>query len=88
MPYATSNPPVLKSPTPLGGAGNTWGYRAQDVLTIVDDPGYFANGNALGMRVGDLVEVTETGTNAISLHRVTVSTAGGAATVSAGLVIT
>lgn len=88
MPYATSNPPALKSPVPVAGAGQTWVYQSTDALGTVAGAGYFTNGNALGMKVGDLVEVAKTDTNAISLHRVTVSAVGAAATVSAGLVIT
>lgn len=84
MSYSTSNPPALKSPSPLTGAGQTWAYRSTDVATDVDATDYFSNGHALGMKVGDIVEVTDTDTSTtITLHRVTAVTAGGAATVSA-----
>lgn len=84
MSYSTSNPPALKSPSPLTGAGQTWSYRSTDVATDVDAADYFSNGHALGMKVGDIVEVTDTDTSTtITLHRVTAVTAGGAATVSA-----
>lgn len=83
MAYSTSNPPALKSPSPLTGAGQTWAYRSTDVATDVDAAGYFTNGDALGMKVGDIVEVCDTDTSTtITLHRVTTVTAGGAATVS------
>jgi hypothetical protein len=90
MTYATSNPPALKSPSPLTGPGQTWVYRSTDVATDVDASGYFTNGSALGMKVGDIVEVFDTDTNdVLTLHRVTAVTAGGAATVSTtGLTVT
>lgn len=84
MAYSTSNPPVLKSTSPLTGAGQTWSYRSTDPAATVDDAGYFTNGDALGMKVGDIVEVCDTDTSTtITLHRVTSVTAGGAASVSA-----
>ena len=90
MSYSTSNPPALKSASPLTGAGQTWVYRSTDVATDVDAVGYFTNGNALGMKVGDIVEVTDTDTSTtMTFHRVITSTAGGAVTVSTtGLTIT
>lgn len=90
MAYAVTNPPALKSPSPLTGPGQTWSYRSTDVATDVDASGYFTNGHALGMKVGDIVEVFDTDTNDVmTLHRVTVVTVGGAATVSTtGLTIT
>jgi hypothetical protein len=90
MSYSTSNPPALKSASPLTGPGQTWVYRSTDVATDVDAVGYFTNGHALGMKVGDIVEVFDTDTNdVLTLHRVITSTAGGAVTVSTtGLTIT
>ena len=91
MSYSTSNPPALKSTSPLTGAGQTWVYRSTDVATDVDASGYFTNGKALGMKVGDIVEVCDTDTSTtMTLHRVTaVDATTGAATVSTnGLTIT
>lgn len=90
MTYSTSNPPALKSPSPLTGAGQTWAYRSTDVATDVDATGYFTNGQALGMKVGDIVEVTDTDTSTtMTLHRVTVLESDGSVTVSTtGLTIT
>lgn len=90
MAYSTSNPPALKSPSPLTGAGQTWAYRSTDVATDVDATGYFTNGQALGMKVGDIVEVTDTDTSTtMTLHRVTVLESDGSVTVSTtGLTIT
>lgn len=91
MTYSVSNPPALKSASPLTGPGQTWSYRSTDVATDVDASGYFTNGYALGMKVGDIVEVFDTDTNDVmTLHRVTVSSATtGAVTVSTtGLTVT
>jgi hypothetical protein len=89
MAYSTSNPPALTACAPLTGPGRKWVYRSTDPAGTVDDTDYFSNGSALGMQVGDTVEVCDTDTSTtMSTHRVTVVTAGGAATVSAGLVIT
>lgn len=82
MAYDTANPPMLVS-GPLTGAGKVWSYRSTDVATDVDASGYFTNGDALGMEVGDIMYVTDTDTSTTTtIHRVTTVTAGGAATVS------
>ena len=89
MAYSTSNPPALSACAPLTGAGRKWIYRSIDPAGTVAGADYFSNGSVLGMQVGDTVEVCDTDTSTtMSTHRVTAVTAGGAATVSAGLVIT
>lgn len=90
MAYSTSTPPALISLGPLTGAGRIWSYRTTDAATTVDDADYFTNGDALGMRVGDILISCDTDTSTTTtLHRVTVVTAGGAATVSTtGLTVT
>lgn len=88
MAYSTDNPPALMS-GPLTGPGKKWSYRSTDPASDVDASGYFTNGDALGMEVGDVVDVCDTDTSTtMSIHRVTAVTAGGAATVSGGVVIT
>lgn len=82
MGYSTSNPPMLSPSGPLTGAGKHWIYTSTDQATDVDAAGYFTNGDDLGMEVGDTVQVRDTDDNAVTLHRVTTVTAGGAATVS------
>jgi hypothetical protein len=82
MPYATSNPPTIQAQAIAGGSH--WRYASTDVHTDVDAPGYFTNGYALGMKVGDTMHVIETDNSyAQTTHSVTVVTAGGAATISA-----
>jgi hypothetical protein len=68
----------------VGGGGAVWHYSSTDVSTDVDAVGYFTDGNARGMKVGDVVHVIETDNSyAQTTHSVITSTAGGAATVSA-----
>lgn len=92
MAYSASAPPSLISLGPIARAANRpkmWSYVSTDPAGTVDDSGYFTNGDALGMNVGDIVIVLDSDTSTtMTWHRVTVVTAGGAATVSAGLVVT
>ncbi len=92
MAYSTSNQPYLLSVAPIAAATNRpkiWGYSSTDPAGTVDDAGYFTDGDALGMKVGDVVLVLDNDTSTtMTWHRVTTVTAGGAATVSAGLAIT
>jgi hypothetical protein len=72
MTYATSNPPQLVY-SPLGGVGpQTWSYRSTDAAATVDAANYITNGGDLGMRVGDLVYVTDTDASPVivTLHQV------------------
>jgi hypothetical protein len=82
MAYSVTNPPQLKH----GGAAGMiqeWTYNSTDVHTDVDATDYFTNGHALGMRVGDHVQVGKTtATIGVTLHMVTAVTVGGAATIS------
>ncbi len=78
MAYSTSNPPALVSVAPLTGAGQTWAYRSTDASTIADTTGYITNAKTLGMRVGDIVLVTERNLK-ITSHVVAMISAAGAA---------
>jgi lipid-binding SYLF domain-containing protein len=85
MAYATTLPPARVTQS-VGAAPALWLYASADVHTDVDATDYFTNGNALGMRVNDVVIVIKTtATIGATLHVVTASTAGGAATVSAAI---
>lgn len=91
MSYSTSNPPALQVQSIAQTTLRIWSYSSTDQATDVDAAGYFTNGDALGLKVGDLmfVQDTDTGPNTITLHRVITVTAGGAATVSTtGLTVT
>lgn len=82
MSYSAATPPNLVAQS-VGAAPALWVYASTDVHTDVDAADYFSNGNALGMRVNDIVIVVKTSaTIGATIHVVTASTAGGAATVS------
>jgi lipid-binding SYLF domain-containing protein len=85
MSYATTNPPqVLVSG--INGQPSLWIYASTDVHTDVDAADYFSNGDALGMKVNDVVIVVKTSaTIGATLHVVTAVTDGGAATVAAAI---
>lgn len=95
--YSTSNPPRVKTApglysgnsgsTTRAEGGNTWHYVSGDAKATVAAAGYFTNALALGMLVGDIVEVNDTVTPMISLHRVTAVSSSGS-TLSSGLNIT
>lgn len=87
MAYATSNPPALVSGGPLTGAGQVWVYRSSDAAATVDAAGYITNAKALGMRIGDLVRVTNTLNNITTTHQVVNITAAGAADLADGTTI-
>lgn len=64
---ATPNPPRLMNPkmggplaansTSVGGGGNWWHYQTSaDLTSNLATPGYFTDGNLLGMKVGDLID--------------------------------
>lgn len=82
MAYATTNPPI-KVTAGVGAGQELWMYKSEDVHTDVDAADYFSNGDALGMKVNDVVVVTKTtATVGATLHVVSAVTAGGAATVT------
>ena len=72
MAYATSNPPQLVQGTVGGVGAQVWSYRSTDASATVDGAGYITNGGELGMRVGDIVIVTDTDASppAVSVHGV------------------
>lgn len=85
MAYATTNPPRLLVPR-MGSGTALWAYTSTDIHTDVDATDYFTNGHALGMRVNDiLMAVKSDATVGVTVHIVSVSTAGGAATVAAAI---
>lgn len=80
MAYSTSNPPVLIS-KPIGAFGvQLWSYRGADTAATIDTDGYITNAKTLGMKVGDFMYATSTGTaNQISIHLVKAINANGSA---------
>jgi len=88
MSYLTSNPPRLLTPA-FTGSGNVWYYSSADAATTVDTSGYITNGGNLGIKVGDVVIVNDTGTPLITTHQVisVSTTAPGAVDLSNGTTI-
>ncbi|MFG1245730.1 hypothetical protein [Xanthobacter flavus] len=78
---------VTVSFEPLGGDFKMWRYSSTDATATVAGAGYIADALKMGMKVGDVVFVSKTDTNAITIHRVT-AVSGAGATLSAGLAIT
>jgi len=87
MAYATTNPPLLKTAsfTNAAGESSTWTYSSTDNATAVDAPGYITNAKALGIKVADLIEVTDTDASPVivTLHRA-ISYSGDVLTISTG----
>lgn len=86
MAYSTLSPPsmVLQS---ISGA-RRWHYSSADPIATVNTAGYISNGDALGMKVGDIVDVRDTATPGNSICYVVTVTAGGSADLTDGLAIT
>ena len=78
MTYSTSTPPAKISQT-MGG-NSVWFYASADADGTVNGSDYFSNGDALGMQVGDIVFVYDSGNVLTSVCYVSAVTAGGAAT--------
>lgn len=83
MAYSANNPPN-KVACGIGSGPAVWVYSSADPHTDVDAADYFTNGDDLGMKVNDVVNVIDTAAGA-TLHRVTAVTVNGAATVSAAV---
>lgn len=67
----------------IGAAPAIWTYYGTDIHTDVDASDFFSDGAAKGMKVNDIVFVTKTtATIGVTVHTVTVVTAGGAATIA------
>lgn len=87
MAYSTSAPPVLVSGGGIGGtAPRTWTYTSTDAATVVDASGYLTNAGDLGIKVNDIILVTDSDASPVVMttHRVVTvsSTAPGAADLS------
>lgn len=89
MAYSTATPPVCVSYAPIAGAGQLWMHASADATAAADTSGFITNGGNLGMKVNDMVMHRDTGTGAVSMHRVVSvsATAPGAVDLSDGTVI-
>lgn len=84
MAYSTSNPPKLLVASLADQNPSVWTYESTDAATVVDGDGYISNGDDLGLKVGDVVFVTDTDASPriMTTHIVNSVTAGGAADLS------
>ncbi len=84
MSYATTNPPNLILSGFNADSISFWSYESTDDAATVDGDGYITNADALGLKVNDLVFVTDTDASPpiVTSHRVHAVTAGGAADLS------
>lgn len=76
MAYVTTNPPVCMVNHPNN---SIWHYSSTDNVATVTAADYFSNGDALGMKVGDLVIIYDSDAPDGGIAFVTSVTAGGAA---------
>lgn len=86
MSYSVNTPPALIAQG-ISGFGRLWYYESADAIATVNTSGYFSNGAALGMKVGDTVIVRDTATPTTSLCTVIDVTAGGQADISDGTAV-
>lgn len=83
MAYSTTNPPALLQDRIMGG-GAIWSYISADARATVVGSGYFSNGRALGMKLGDVVNAVVDTTGVLTVASVTtVNASTGAVTVTA-----
>jgi hypothetical protein len=69
MAYASATLSLV-SAAPLTGGGQKWVHQSADTGAQAQVSGFITDGGNRGMKVGDTVEHTNTGTNIVSLHRV------------------
>ena len=87
MSYAASTLTLITE-SPLTGAGQQWRHTSADATAVVDTSGFITNGGSYGMRVGDILQHTDSGTGIITSHRVvTVNATTGSVDLSDGVVI-
>lgn len=84
MTYATTNPPQIVAGG-IGGGRRVWSYQSADAHGDVDATDYFTNGRDLGMKVGDIVYVTNTSGYTVTTHAVSAVDSDGNATISAAV---
>jgi len=79
MAYSTSTAPGKVAQKNGSNGATLWVYKSADSFATVAVAGYITNGDALGMQVGDLVLVVDTGNSVSRLTTVAAVTSGGAA---------
>jgi hypothetical protein len=55
-----------------GGGPNIWSYNSTDGAATVDTANYFTNGGSLGLKVGDVIFVTDNDASPVitTMHQV------------------
>ncbi len=87
MAYSTDNPPKCLM-SDIGNSGATiWTYRSTDGGATVDGDEYFTDAEDLGMKVGDIVFVTDSDTSQTTSHVVVTINANGSADLGDGITI-
>ncbi len=88
MTYSTSNPPKLLvgSFSNVSGESSIWNYSSTNTAADINTDGFFTNGKSLGMKVGDVVQCTDTDASpvTITVHRVVAVNANGSIDVDNG----
>jgi hypothetical protein len=71
MSYSTSTPPKLLAGSMASTGPSLWTYESTDAAATVDAANYFTNAAQLGMKVGDLILVTDTDASPpiVTIHR-------------------
>jgi hypothetical protein len=84
MAYSGANLSLV-SKGPIAGAGKVWNYTSTDAAATVAGASYFSDGVKRGMKVGDVVHVTDSDTGpTLTIHTVA-SVSGDAATLGAAI---
>ena len=60
----------MVSAGPIAVGSRMWIHTSADAGAAVDTTGFISDGGKYGMKVGDLVQHTNTATNIVTLHRV------------------
>jgi len=84
MAYSTSTAPGLIAQKNGSNGRAVWSYVSEDSIAVVGVAGYFSNGDDLGMKVGDVIYVTNSTTGGTTMSFVSAVTTGGAASISGG----
>ena len=79
MAYSTSNPPRLIAQSVGTNGGALWMYVSGDAVATVKGAGYITNGGDLGMRVNDVVIISDSATPLSSTGIVDAVVSGAAA---------
>jgi hypothetical protein len=88
MAYSTDNPPAMITQRVGDNGGALWSYLSTDAATVVRADGYITNGDALGMKVGDIVIQSSSDASVAHIYVVNSVASGGAADLADGTAIT